>query len=164
MVAVLLAAPGIASGGLDVAAWVRIDPDIGPGGGDRQGPDALKLTGIANDATAGCDVAPALAGAATDDAGTDVGGVAQPGRARRGDGIVGGRLRCRCGGERQTGYLDLAFMAASRRRAIPGVVAIAYADCRELECEPALSSLCDESMRAAMTASASWSIGCRAPS
>jgi hypothetical protein len=46
-------------------------------------------------------------------------------------------------------------MTAGRRRAIPVSVAIAYADCRELELEVALSSLCDESMCAVKTASAS---------
>jgi len=50
-------------------------------------------------------------------------------------------------------------MTAGRRRAIPVSVAMAYADCRELELELAatLSSLCDESMCAVKTASASRS-------
>jgi hypothetical protein len=50
-------------------------------------------------------------------------------------------------------------MTAGRRRAIPVSVAMAYADCRELEleCAVALSLLCEESMCAVKTASASRS-------
>jgi hypothetical protein len=124
VIAVLLAAPGIAPGGLDVAARVWVDPDVGPGGGDDEGADPLELRGIANNDAIRVDVAPALAGAAARDTGADIGGVTQPSRTRRGDRIVGD-LRCRGGGESQTGYCDLAFMTAGRRRAIPVSGAIA---------------------------------------
>jgi hypothetical protein len=46
-------------------------------------------------------------------------------------------------------------MTAGRWRAIPVSVVTVYADCRELELEVAPSSLCDESMCAVKTASAS---------
>jgi hypothetical protein len=145
VIAVLLAAPGIAPGGLDVTARIWVDPDVGPGRGNDDGADALQLLGVTNNDTVRVDVAPALAGAAAGDPGPDIGCVTQSSGMRRGDRVVGD-LRYGRGGESQTGYCDLALMTASRRRAIPVSVAMAYADCRELELELALSSLCDESM------------------
>ena len=65
-----------------------------------------------------------LAGAAAGNAGADVGGVTQPGRACRGDRIVKG-LDHGCGEESQTGYLYLAFIDANQWRAIPVSIAMA---------------------------------------
>ena len=161
MIAVLLAAPGIASGCLDVTARIRVDPDVSPGGRNHQGADALQLPGLANDGAVRVDVAPALARPAAGDAGAGVGGVTQPRRARRGDRIVKG-LDDRRGEESQTGYLDLAFVDADQWPAIPVPVAVTYADCRELDVT--LSSFSDESNSAVTTASAPWSLGCRARS
>jgi hypothetical protein len=161
VIAVLLAAAGVASGCLDVTARIRVDPDLSPGGRNHEGADALELLGIANDGAVRGDVAPALAGTATSDAGADIGGITQPRRVRRGDRIVKS-LDYGRGEEGQTGYLDLTLVDAEQCRAIPVSVAMDYADCRELEL--ALSSLSDERICAVVTASANWSIGCGARS
>jgi hypothetical protein len=88
VVTVLLAAAGIAPGGLDMAARVRVDPDISPGRRNDQSPDAPKVLRVADDRPIRAPEAPALAGAATADAGTAVRGVAQPSGAGRGDRVV----------------------------------------------------------------------------
>jgi hypothetical protein len=124
VITVLLPTPGVAAGSLDVAAWVWVDPDVRPRRRDDQGADALEFLGVANDGAVRVDVTPALANAAASDAGAVVGGVTQTSRTRRGDRIVKGLYRWR-GGERQTGYFDLAFTIAGRRRAIPVSVAMA---------------------------------------
>ena len=48
VIAVLLAAPGVAAGGLEMAVGVGADPDAGVGRGDGQGVDALDFVGVAD--------------------------------------------------------------------------------------------------------------------
>src|SRR5258706_17021 len=77
VVAVLLAAAGVARRRLDVALGIRGDPDVRPGGRNYQGLDPLAL-GLARDTRAvRCVESPALAGALAPDALDAIGDVAQ---------------------------------------------------------------------------------------
>src|ERR1700704_5285660 len=83
MVAVLLAAARVARSRLDVPFGVRADPDVGPGGRNREGVDPLAL-GFACDALAVRRVVnPALSRTLAPDAGEAVGDVAEPGAQGR---------------------------------------------------------------------------------
>jgi hypothetical protein len=61
VVAVLLAAPRIAAGGLQMTAWIGADPHLGVGGRDRQAPDAVELCGVADRAARGAQIHEAFA-------------------------------------------------------------------------------------------------------
>ena len=83
MVAVLLAAAGIARGGLDMAFRIRADPHVGPRRRNDQRIDAAALLGIADASAAGFEENPTLAGPAPRDAGHTVGHIIKTGTAGR---------------------------------------------------------------------------------
>jgi hypothetical protein len=82
MVAVLLAAAGVARGGLDVALRIGADPHVGPGRGDDQRFDAAPLA-VGDARAVGRVEGPARALALPADAGHAVGDVTEPGARRR---------------------------------------------------------------------------------
>ena len=55
VVAVLLAAPRVAAGRLEVAVRVRADPDVGPGRRDRERPDPVERLVVADPPSVGVD-------------------------------------------------------------------------------------------------------------
>ena len=90
VVAGLLAAAGVAAGGLEVAVGDGGDPDVGPGGRDDDGFDAGEGFGVAEGSAFGGGVAEGLAGTVAGDAGFAVVDVAEAGGAGGGDGVGGG--------------------------------------------------------------------------
>ena len=92
VVAMLLPPPRIAPGGLDMAAGIRADPDVGPGGRDRQRADPGKCRLVADRRAIPVAVGEPGPGAPAGDPGPVVMGVAEAGLAGRvlgdGDGHV----------------------------------------------------------------------------
>ena len=83
VVAVLLAAPGVATRRLQVAARVGADPDVRPGGRDREGADPRDDGRVADRRAVGCPVREAPAGAPPRDPGLGVRRPAEAGLRRR---------------------------------------------------------------------------------
>src|SRR5262249_54129831 len=79
VVEVLLAAAGVAAGGLQMAVGPRADPDLGPGGRDRQRLDAAERFGVVDVLALGPAVAETAAGANPANPGAVVEVVAQSG-------------------------------------------------------------------------------------
>ena len=82
VVAVLLAALGVAAGGLEVAGGIRADPDVGPGRRDRQRPDPSQDRAVADQLAIGPAIAEPAAAPLPGDARARVGRVAETGGAR----------------------------------------------------------------------------------
>src|SRR5438105_1574756 len=78
VVAVLLTPPCVPTAGLEVAAGVRADPDVGPGRRDRQGSDSFQPS-PADRFAVGPEVDESAPGALPTDAGLSVAHVTQPG-------------------------------------------------------------------------------------
>ena len=96
VVAVLLAAPRVAAGGLDVAARARADPDVGPGRRDGERADPVQALLLADGLAFGRVIGEALPGSLAADPGRGVADVAKAGRPGRLD-LVIQFLRCRPG-------------------------------------------------------------------
>jgi hypothetical protein len=98
VIAVLLAALGVASSGLDVAVDERADPDVRPGGRDRKTADAGKVLRVTQRPAVRAGVREVLTGTPAPDARADVRDVAEAGASGRLDWVersVGnGRLDC----------------------------------------------------------------------
>ena len=77
VVAALLAAAGVASGGLEVAVGDGADPDIGPGGRDDERLDAGEGRFVAQGSAFRREIAEGLSAAFAADAGAGVGDVAE---------------------------------------------------------------------------------------
>jgi hypothetical protein len=82
VVAVLLAALGVAPGGLQMAVRVRADPNVRVGGRDRELADPVEGRRVLHLAAVRLHVGEALAGLLAADPGLLVGDVAQPGGFR----------------------------------------------------------------------------------
>jgi hypothetical protein len=83
VIAVLLAAAGIAGRDLDVAEGVRADPHVRPGGRDDERTDAGERAGVAKDASIPPEIAEGATHFLPSQAGPGVGDVTQAGRIRR---------------------------------------------------------------------------------
>ena len=83
MIAILLAAPGVASGGLNVAVGERADPDVGPDRRNGERLDAAQAVLVGQSRAVRPRVREARAGSSAPDAGTRIGHVTQPGRLGR---------------------------------------------------------------------------------
>ncbi len=116
VVAVLLAAAGVAPGRLEMALALRADPDVGPGRRDRQHAQPPQLVRVLDRAALRVAVAEAAARAPPRDPGRAVGDVAQPGgRGRRGGGRRIGLRGHAVAGDR----LALVLLPAGHRLARP---------------------------------------------
>ncbi|SON85067.1 hypothetical protein XAP412_550027 [Xanthomonas phaseoli pv. phaseoli] len=101
VIAILLAPPGIAPGGLQMPVGLGADPHFGIGRRNRQRTNALQGLGIGNALPVGIAVTEALAGLAAADAGLLIVDVGQPGRTRGGPGLR--YSGCACHGGRGDG-------------------------------------------------------------
>src|SRR6185437_12187917 len=79
MIAVLLAAPGVAADSLNVAIRIRTDPDIGPGRRHRQRLDAPQDRAVADEMAGGVAIGEAGPGATPRDARRGVADITQAG-------------------------------------------------------------------------------------